>query len=324
MSKRPAISAAELAQRGMAELYDLGLWPLARLPRQEQPQERMRSTGPAGLATSELLAIVLGQPDVALGETLLKHFEGLAGLQRASVFELEALPGIGPSRAARLRAALELGRRAATAPPTDRVRIGSPADAAGLLMADMSVLEQEELRVLLLDTRNRVISVVSVYRGSLDSTPVRIGELFKEAIRRNAAGILAAHNHPSGDPSPSPEDIAMTRMLVEAGRLLSVEVIDHLIIGQQRWVSLKERCLGFKELDPSTTRQRRRVTVNETQKEARAADTALANGDDHPETVNQRNGIPAITLQQWQRFYRERKWLEARLAAMRKRIRILI
>ena len=109
----------------------------------------------------------------------------------------------------------------------------------------MSALEQEELRVILLDTRNRVLGTVKIYRGSLNSSQVRVGELFRNAVRRNSASIIVVHNHPSGDPTPSPDDIALTRAVVEAGRLLDIEVLDHLVIGRKGWISLKERKLGF-------------------------------------------------------------------------------
>jgi len=114
-----------------------------------------------------------------------------------------------------------------------------------LIMFDMSAKEQEELWVVILDTRNRVVKIEPVYKGSVNSSQVRVGELFKEAIRRNAVSLIVAHNHPSGDPTPSPEDIALTRAVVQAGKLLDIDVLDHLVIGNQRFVSLKERGLGF-------------------------------------------------------------------------------
>jgi DNA repair protein RadC len=142
-------------------------------------------------------------------------------------------------------AAIELGRRISIASPEDRPRIQSPEDAANLLLYEMGSLEQEHLRVLLLNTRNECMQSVDVYRGSLNSSLIRIGEVFREAIRQNSAAIIVAHNHPSGDPTPSPEDIAVTRALVEAGKLVDIEVLDHLVIGQNRFVSLKAKGLGF-------------------------------------------------------------------------------
>jgi DNA repair protein RadC len=123
--------------------------------------------------------------------------------------------------------------------------IQSPNEAAALLLYDMGALEQEHLRVMLLDTRNRLIRTAEVYRGSLSSSVMRVGEVFRDAVRANAASIIVAHNHPSGDPTPSPEDVSVTKAIVEAGRLLDIEVLDHIVIGMNRFISLKERGLGF-------------------------------------------------------------------------------
>ncbi len=144
-----------------------------------------------------------------------------------------------------LKAALELGRRLMTVSPHERPQVRSPAEAAELIMTEMSLLEQEQLRTILLDTRNTVLGVPLVYQGSLNTAVVRVGELFRHAIRANAAAIIVAHNHPSGDPAPSPEDVRVTRAVVEAGKLLNIDVLDHLVIGHQRFVSMKERGLGF-------------------------------------------------------------------------------
>jgi DNA repair protein RadC len=142
-------------------------------------------------------------------------------------------------------AAIELGRRLTLEAPEERPTIHGPGDAAGLVLYEMSALEQEELRIILLDIRNRVQDIVPIYRGSLTSSQVRVGELFKHPIRRNAASIVVIHNHPSGDPTPSPDDVALTRAILQAGKLLDIEVLDHLVIGAGRFVSLKERGLGF-------------------------------------------------------------------------------
>jgi DNA repair protein RadC len=206
--------------------------------------------GASHLSTAELLAILLrvgvhGENAVQMGQRLLQTFGGVSGLHRASFDELSAQHGLGPAKAAQLKAALELGNRLRLESPEDRPAIHSPIDAATLLSYEMGALEQEELRVILLDTRNRVLAIESVYRGSLNSSQIRVGELFKAAIRRNAAAVIVAHNHPSGDPSPSPDDIAVTRAIVQAGKLLDVEVLDHLVFGAQKFISLKERGMGF-------------------------------------------------------------------------------
>jgi DNA repair protein RadC len=216
----------------------------------ERPRERLAARGPQALNTAELLAILLrvgvaGENAVQVGQRLLLKFDGLPGLHRAPFEELMNQHGIGAAKAAQIQAAIELGRRLNSESPDARTTINSPADAAGLLQYEMSALEQEHLRVILLDTRNHVLDTVEVYRGSVNSSQVRVGEVFKAAIRRGAPALIVVHNHPSGDPTPSPDDVAVTRAFVQAGKLLDVEVLDHLVIGQGGFVSLKERGLGF-------------------------------------------------------------------------------
>ena len=216
----------------------------------ERPRERLAQLGPQALATSELLAILLrvgvsGENAVQVGQRLLNVFGGLSGLHRAPFDELCSQHGLGKAKAAQIKAAIELGRRMALESPEERPVINSPADAAALVAYEMSALEQEHLRVILLDTRNHVLDIVEVYKGSVNSSQVHVGELFKPAVRRNATALIVVHNHPSGDPTPSPDDVAVTRAIIQAGKLLDVEVLDHMVIGQGRWVSLKERGLGF-------------------------------------------------------------------------------
>jgi len=222
--------------------------PLKEWPLRERPIERLYDVGAAALSDAELLAAVLGATGttnpMALARELLTH-GGLLGLQRLSIEEIAALPRMTRQRAAQIKAALELGRRLILTSPEERVQIKSPADAAHLMMIEMSHLDQEHLRVICLDTKNRVQKVHTIYIGSLNSSMVRIGEIFKEAIRLNSAAIILVHNHPSGDPTPSPEDVLVTRQVVDAGKLLDAEVLDHLVIGQGRYVSMRERGLGF-------------------------------------------------------------------------------
>lgn len=221
------------------------------LPSADRPRERLAEVGAGNLSNPELLAILLrigakGENAVRLAERMLNALGGLTGLHRASYNDLCNVKGIGPAKAAQLKAALELGERIARSGPVERRVISSPADAANLIMYELSALDQEYLYVIHLDTRNRVIgSPREVYHGSLNTSLIRVAEVFSEAVKVNAAGIIVAHNHPSGDPSPSPEDVAVTRALVEAGKLLDIDVLDHLVIGQHRFVSLKERGLGF-------------------------------------------------------------------------------
>jgi len=218
------------------------------LPPYDTPRARLNDVGPAALSETEVVSLVLGgPPDKALNQarTLLGKFGGLHGLLRANVTELTQEHGLGPARAAQLKAALELGRRLLLVAPAARQPVRSPADVAALLMVEMGHLDQEQLRVLLLDTRHQVIRQVVLYSGNVSTSLVRIGEVFKEAVRENAAAILIAHNHPSNCCDPSPEDVALTREIVAAGRLLSIECLDHLVVCSTRYVSLRERGLGF-------------------------------------------------------------------------------
>jgi DNA repair protein RadC len=220
------------------------------LPVDERPRERLAHAGEGALSTTELLAIILrtgvgGESVLDMAQRLLSRYGGLPGLARASFAELKAEKGLGEAKTAQLKAALELGRRMLLASPEERFVVRSPADVAQLLMAEMSHLEQEHLRVLYLNTRNRLLGVETIYVGSLNTSHIRVGEVFRDAVKRNCAAIIVAHNHPSGDPTPSPEDVEVTRQLVAAGKLLDIEVLDHLIVGQQRFVSLRERGLGF-------------------------------------------------------------------------------
>lgn len=223
---------------------------IKELPLSERPRERLLHVGASALSTTELMAIILrigvgGQSVLSVSQRLLARFDGLPGLARASTTELTSEHGIGEAKAAQLKAAFELGRRLLVTAPAERPQVRSPADAAQLLMAEMALLEQEHLRLVLLDTKNAVLAIPTVYVGSLNTSMIRVGELFRYALRENCAALIVAHNHPSGDPAPSPEDVIVTRRIVEAGQLLDIEVLDHLIIGHGRFVSLKERGLGF-------------------------------------------------------------------------------
>ncbi len=224
---------------------------IKELPASERPRERLQNSGPGALSSAELLAIILrtgtgGQNVLALATSLLAHFHGLGGLARASVAELCQQRGLGSAKACQLKAALELGRRVLIAVPEDRPQIRSPEDAANLILLEMAFLDQEHLRVILLDTRSYVQNINTVYVGNVNTALVRVAEVFREAVRSNSPSLIVAHNHPSGDPTPSPEDVHVTEQIVAAGKLLDIDVLDHLIIGRQRYVSLKERGLGFK------------------------------------------------------------------------------
>jgi DNA repair protein RadC len=230
----------------MAEYY----LRIKELPPSEQPRERLRDQGAAALSDAELLAILLrvgvsGTNVVQLAQQLLVERGGWPGLLRADYADLCRRHGIGEAKTATLKAALEIGRRLLVLEGDQRMQIKSPKDVAQLLMIEMSHLDQEHLRTVLLDTKNRLQVISTVYIGSLNASMIRVGEVFKEALRRNSAALIVVHNHPSGDPTPSPEDVLVTREIVQAGKLLDVEVLDHLVIGQGRFVSLRERQLGF-------------------------------------------------------------------------------
>jgi len=214
------------------------------LPLKEQPAYRV-SVNAETCNLAELLAVIIGgKEQIETAERLLARFGSVQKLAQAHVNEIASLKGVGSTTALRLKAALALGRKLLE-PQEERPEISSPAKAAAILMPRLAHLQQEYLVTLLLDTRNRVIELVEVYRGSLNCSSVRIGEIYKAAIQQSAAGIVISHNHPSGDPTPSPEDIAVTRAIAQAGKLMDINCLDHLIIGQGRWISLKESGLGF-------------------------------------------------------------------------------
>jgi len=229
--------------------YDPTLLPpvprIRELPASERPVYRLHQAGPQALSDAELLAILIQATTLEYAQQLLGRFDGWRGLLQTSTVELQRTLHVGPHRAAQIRAALEVGQRLVLASAGERFQIRSPTDAASLLMAEMAHLEQEHLRTVLLDTKNRVQTIHTVYVGSLNSAIIRVGEVFKEAIRRNSAALILAHNHPSGDPTPSSEDLLVTRQIIDAGKLLDCEVLDHLIVCQGRYVSLRERGLAF-------------------------------------------------------------------------------
>ncbi len=222
-------------------------------PESERPREKLERHGAHALSNAELLAIILRtgtarEDVVALSQRLLTQKGGLVGLSNVSMTELAGEHGLGLAKSAQLKAALELGRRLLVLmanPAAARIQVRSPGDVANLLMLEMGLLEQEVMRTVLLNTKNYVIGSPVIYQGSANTAVIRVGELFREAVKHNAVSLIVVHNHPSGDPTPSPEDVAVTREIVQAGKLLDIEVLDHLVIGHQRFVSLKERGLGF-------------------------------------------------------------------------------
>ncbi len=191
-----------------------------------------------------VLARVAGiAPDVAV--RLLGHYGSLGALRRADAPTLRAAHGLTHRQADRLVDALDLATRLLVEPREERPRVTSPRDAARLVLAEMGALEAEQMRVLLLDSKNRLIAAVALYAGTVNACHVRVGEVFREAVRRNATALILAHNHPSGAVDPSPEDVALTRAVVQAGKLLDVEVLDHLVVSAGAYTSLRERGLGW-------------------------------------------------------------------------------
>ena len=222
----------------------------AELPAHEQPRARLLSEGAPACSAAELLQVLIGGPSAErAARQLLEQCHDLHGIATRSAFELaDLVHGLGHAKAAQLKASFEIGRRLFSQVRDARHQIRTPADAAHLLIPRLSLLEQEEVHVLLLDTRNRLICPTSlrIYRGNLSSASMRTCEVFREAIRHNAASIILAHSHPSGDPSPSADDCACTKELVKAGRLLDITLADHIVIGHgSSYVSMRERGLGF-------------------------------------------------------------------------------
>lgn len=221
------------------------------LPNGERPRERLKEYGAKHLSNIELIAILLrtglqGENVLALSSRVLAELSGLAGLGRSTIAELCAIKGLSEAKACQLLAGLELGRRFVSLSPEERVVINCSQDVANLVMGEMASLEQEHLKVLLLNTKNEVLSIQEIYVGNVNTSVVRPAEVIRPAVRDNATSVIVVHNHPSGDPAPSPEDVSITRQLVDAGKLLGVELLDHLVIGSgNRYVSLKDKGLGF-------------------------------------------------------------------------------
>jgi len=192
----------------------------------------------------ELLCAVTGLYKGEI-EYVIEAAGGVRQLARMAEDELAALPGVGPRRAAQIRAMTEWSLLLNELEHGETVRIRSPADIANLLMPEMGLLDQEELRVVLLNTKNEVMGIKTVYKGSVNTTVIRISEVLREAVRLNCPGMVLVHNHPSADVSPSPEDVLVTEQIRQAGELLNISLLDHVIIGLHRYLSLKERGLGF-------------------------------------------------------------------------------
>ena len=218
---------------------------LKTLPLREQPAYRV-SANAAACSLSELLAAVIGgTQQIEISEALLARFSGdLQRIYHAPIQQIASIHGLGESTAVKLKAALALGLRLCE-PREERPVINSPADAAALVQHEMSLLEQEYLKVIVLNTRNHVLDIVEITHGSVNSSQVRVAEVLRPAVERNSPAIIVVHNHPSSDPTPSPDDIKITQAIREAGKPMDIELLDHLIIAKGSYVSLKEKRLGF-------------------------------------------------------------------------------
>ena len=214
------------------------------MPEQQRPRERLLHFGASSLSDIELLAILLrtgtkNASAIDLAKLLLAKFGDLQGLLDASVEEMAKLKGIGTAKAVQIKAALELSKRLMILPSAKRVTIRTPKDVAALVMGDMRYLDKEYFRALLLNTKNQVLSIETISIGTLDSSMVHPRELFKIAVKKSAAALILVHNHPSGDPTPSKDDINITKRIVKSGEILGISVLDHVIIGNNKFVSLK-------------------------------------------------------------------------------------
>ncbi len=214
----------------------------------DRPRERLITQGATSLSNQELLAILLRtgtkqESVLHLANRVLLYFEQIHHLKDATIEEITSIKGIGQAKAVQILAAVELGRRLSSKQTDTKYTIRSPKDAANYLMADMTSLKQEHFVVLFLNIKNQVMHKQTIFVGSLNASIVHPREIFREAVRRSSASIVCAHNHPSGNPAPSPEDIAVTKRLMEAGSIMGIELLDHIIIGDHQFISLNEK--GF-------------------------------------------------------------------------------
>ncbi len=212
----------------------------------DRPRERLIRQGAESLSNQELIAILLRtgtkqESVLVLANRILSSFDKIQDLKDATIEEMMLVKGVGKAKAVQLLAAAEIGKRMYRKHSEGRYTIRSPEDAAAYLMTDMASLNQEHFVVLFLNVKNEVLHKQTIFIGSLNSSIVHPREIFREAVKRSAASIIVAHNHPSGNPSPSPEDIEVTKRLIEAGSIMGIEVLDHVIIGDHQFLSLKEK-----------------------------------------------------------------------------------
>jgi DNA repair protein RadC len=223
----------------------MGEMMIKEMPESEQPRYRIEAVGPRAMSSTELLTLCWSFSHTDPPEQLLAKAGSLTKLANMTVEEMSEVKGVGEVAAKSIKAALELGRRLSMELGGERPQFRSPADIAAFVLPQLCDAEQEHLVILSLDTKNRLISADTVYVGNVNTAIVRIAELFRPAIRHNATTIIVVHNHPSGDVTPSPEDVRMTENIVKSGKMMELGVLDHLVIGKGRWLSMRERRLGF-------------------------------------------------------------------------------
>ena len=216
----------------------------------DRPRERLRDLGPQALSNAELVAVLLrtglkGENVLNMSHRLLSGLGGLPGLGRIQYSELCEIHGVSDAKACQILAAMELGRRFQAVTPEDRPTIATPEDVVNVVGSDMGMLDREELRVVLLSTKNHVLGAETVYKGNVSSSLVRVAEVLSPAIRRNSPSFIMVHNHPSGDPSPSPEDVLITRKIARAAEMMDIDLLDHVVIGGRSSVSMKNKGIGF-------------------------------------------------------------------------------
>jgi DNA repair protein RadC len=219
------------------------------IPADDRPRERLQKHGAQFLSNADLLAIILrtgtqGENVMELANRLLAQYSGLSGLLNVDFHLLCQEHGLGTAKAAQLKAALELGKRLKLEQRDKRIQIKNADEAAQLVQMEMMNLEHEEMHIMVLDTKNNLVEYSQRYKGTVNSSVVRVAEVFRPAIIRNCPRILLCHNHPSGDPTPSPEDFNVTREVIKAGTMLDIELVDHIIIGNPRYASIRERMGG--------------------------------------------------------------------------------
>jgi DNA repair protein RadC len=243
------------SQTIIAEEYRHGAPPKAPamrdMPMRDRPRERLKEQGAEALTNAELMAILIrtgleGENALAMATRILAKYDGISGMARIGYPELIAERGLSHAKACQIMAGVELGKRVASVRNDDQAAVETPEDIANLVMAEMNGLEREHLRIILLNTKNRVVLIHNLYVGSVNAALVRPAEVFAEAVRWTCPAIAIVHNHPSGDPHPSDEDVKMTERLIQAGNILDIEVVDHVIIGRQTFVSMREKGFAFK------------------------------------------------------------------------------